>query len=81
VIAHLENSDVTKLLRHYQYNLRCDADNEVAWLQAENRAAEERKAETQQGDDEMAGECGGCAGRVCCADGLLSLLPCTLVAS
>jgi hypothetical protein len=57
VVAHLENSDVTKLLRHYQYNQRCDADLEVAWLQAENRAAEERKAEAQPGEDELAGVC------------------------
>lgn len=53
VIAHLENSDVARLLRIYQYVQRYEADWEVAWLQAEQKEAEERKHEPMLTDDEL----------------------------
>ena len=58
VIAHLENSDVARLLRIYQYVQRYEADWEVAWLQAEQKEAEERKHEPMMADDD-AGELPG----------------------
>lgn len=57
VIAHLENADVARLLRIFQYVQRYEADWEVAWLQAEQKEAEERKNEPMLADEDMLGEC------------------------
>lgn len=56
VIAHLENADVARLLRIFQYVQRYEADWEVAWLQAEQKEAEERKNEPMMVDEDMLGE-------------------------
>jgi hypothetical protein len=55
VIAHLENADVARLLRIFQYVQRYEADWEVAWLQAEQKEAEERKNEPMLTDEDMLG--------------------------
>eukprot|EP00775_Hariotina_reticulata_P008679 gene8679-8860_t len=52
VIAHLENADVQRLLRIYQYTQKYEADWEVAWLQAEQKAAELMKAEPAALDED-----------------------------
>lgn len=66
IIAHLENADVGRLLRIFQYVQRYEADWEVAWLQAEQKAAEERKNEPMM-DEDMMGECATRCAVLCCA--------------
>lgn len=63
IIAHLENADVGRLLRIFQYVQRYEADWEVAWLQAEQKEAEERKNEPMMVDEDMLGAC-VCAARM-----------------
>jgi hypothetical protein len=46
---------VKHLLRIYQYSQKYEADWELAWLQAEQRAAELRKNEPQPQEDDAAG--------------------------
>lgn len=52
---------VQRLLRIYQYSQKYEADWELAWLQAEQRAAELRKAEPQPAEDDAAGALSGAA--------------------
>lgn len=44
-----------RLLRIFQYVQRYEADWEVAWLQAEQKEAEERKNEPMMVDEDMLG--------------------------
>lgn len=55
VIAHLENADVARLLRIFQYVQRYEADWELAWLQAEQKEAEERKNEPMMAEEDILG--------------------------
>jgi hypothetical protein len=55
VIAHLENADVTRLLRIFQYVQKYEADWEVAWLSAEQKEKEERQNEPSMADEDMLG--------------------------
>jgi hypothetical protein len=49
---------VQRLLRIYQYSQKYEADWEVAWLQAEQKAAELMKAEPAALDEDTLGEQG-----------------------
>lgn len=57
VIAHLENADVARLLRIFQYVQKYEADWEVAWLSAEQKEKEERQNEPTMADEDMLGGC------------------------
>lgn len=46
---------MARLLRIFQYVQRYEADWEVAWLQAEQKEAEERKNEPLLADEDMLG--------------------------